>query len=64
MIFHSGEALGPVYFPNRPVESGLVYEMLDLWGKWTDEITGEVGWGLNEVGRMRTEAEAKGSYAK
>ena len=65
LVFHSGEALGPVWFPNRPVESGLVYEMLDLWGKWTDETTGEVGWGLNEVGRMRTEAEAKHhDYAK
>jgi hypothetical protein len=59
LTFHSGEALGPVWFPNRPVEGGYVYEMLDLWGKWTDEGSGEVGWGLNEVGRMKTDAEAR-----
>ncbi|MCC7411980.1 MAG: hypothetical protein IT495_10155 [Gammaproteobacteria bacterium] len=64
LIFHSGEALGPVWFPNRPIEPGLVYEMLDLWGKWEDADTGEIGWGLDEIGKLKPEKEAKHSYAK
>ncbi|MCC7412282.1 MAG: hypothetical protein IT495_11720 [Gammaproteobacteria bacterium] len=64
LVFHAGEALGPVWFPNRPIEPGLVYEMLDLWGKWEDEITGQIGWGLDEMGKMKPEGNAKQSYAK
>jgi hypothetical protein len=63
LTFHAAEAFGPIYFPNIPVEPGKIYEMLDLWGRWTDDDSGEEGYGLNEVGRMKDAAAVKGDYA-
>jgi hypothetical protein len=63
LIFDIGNAIGPVYFPNVPVEKDIIYEMADWWGTWKVKETDEVGRGLNEMARLRKTSK-KDRYAR
>jgi hypothetical protein len=64
LVFDAKGAVGPIYFPNIPVEETLVYEMMDLFGAWTEETTGEKAQGLNEIGRLKDTASGKYRYSR
>jgi hypothetical protein len=62
-VFDAKSAIGPLFFPNVPVERDVILEIRDWWGKWKVKETGEVGRGLNEIGRLR-ESATKDKYAR
>ncbi len=63
LIFNAKDAIGPVYFPNVPVEEDVIYEMADWWGEWTWKETGKKGKGLNEMAKLRRTGK-KDLYAR
>jgi hypothetical protein len=62
-VFDVKSSIGPVFFPNVPVERDVILEIRDWWGKWKVKETGEIGKGLNEMGRLR-QATEKDAYAR
>jgi hypothetical protein len=63
LVFDAKNAIGPVFFPNVPVEPTIIYEMADWWGKYTVKETGEVGKGLTEIAKLRKTTK-KDRYAR
>jgi hypothetical protein len=57
-LFDAKNAIGPAFFPNVPVEKDVILDIADWWGKWKVKETGEVGKGLNEMGRLRKSAKS------